>query len=58
MVQGSFQWGSKVFERNSKGCLGKFQGCFKEVSKNIQGTFKCFKKVPMSFQESLKSVSR
>ena len=47
MVQGSFQWGSRVFERSSKGISGvgkgvswKFQRFSKKVFRMLQGTFK------------------
>ena len=46
--------------------LRKFQGCFKEVSRTFQESFKgvsrkfqdCFKKLPRMFQDSFKGVSR
>ena len=72
MFQGSFQWISMIFERNSKKILGKFQMCFKEVSnvikesflgasRKFKGCFKkfrgCFKKVSRVSQGRLKGVS-
>ena len=38
-VLSSFKKASRVFERSVKGVLGKFQGCFKEVSRVFQVSF-------------------
>ena len=62
MFQGSFQWVVRVFERISKGILGKFQKnvsrIFQEsvygASRMFQG---CFKKVSGVFKGRLKCVS-
>ena len=66
MFRGSFQWVSRVFERNSKGISGMFQICFKEVSRVLQGIVKgvsrkfhgCFNENWSVFQWSFKWVSR
>ena len=62
MLQGSFQWGSRVFEKVQRG----FQGSLKGVSRVCDGSFKCFprkflgcfKELSRMFQESFKGVSR
>ena len=53
--QESFQWGLRVFERNSKAISMKFQMCFQECSKKV------FRKLQEHFRvfiEIFKGVSR
>ena len=57
MLLGSFHWGSRVLERSSTGVSGKFQWCFKGVSRKFSISFN-FKKFSRVFQESFKGVSR
>ena len=54
MFQGSFEWVSRVLERISKGILGKFQICFKGVSRKFKGcSKKDFRVLQGSFNEVL-----
>ena len=62
MFEGSFQWVSKVFERSSKRFAGKFQMCFKGVSRKIKLSLmwgllvESFKCVSRMFQGSFMGV--
>ena len=61
-ISSSFKGDSRVLERSSTGMSGKFQWCFKKVSKKFQGSFKkvsrvvqrSFKGIPRKFQVCLK----
>ena len=50
-ISSSLNWGTGEIERSSTGVSGKFQGCFKELSKNFnkrvfeRNSKMCFKKV-------------
>ena len=55
-ISSIFKGVSRAFERRLTGVSGKCQGCFKEVSKKFQGSYKGVSW--KLFQESFKSVSR